>query len=78
MRTFENCGNPIFAPDGKGQVTVEYVDGVPKRVPTVLMSNAIDYRKVPDSSRDSVERHAKERLPGNALTAGWTKDTEFL
>ena len=26
MRAFENCGNPIFAPDGKGQITVEYND----------------------------------------------------
>ncbi len=77
MRTFENCGNPIFAPDGKGQVTVEYVDGVPKRVPTVLMSNAIDYRKVPDSSRDSVERHAKE-IAWECLNGWVDKDTEFL
>ncbi|HBH86676.1 MAG TPA: methionine adenosyltransferase, partial [Syntrophaceae bacterium] len=32
MRAFENCGDPIFAPDGKGQITVEYSDeGVPLR-----------------------------------------------
>ncbi len=24
MMRAENCGNPIFAPDGKGQVTVDY------------------------------------------------------
>ncbi|MGZ3580815.1 MAG: S-adenosylmethionine synthetase N-terminal domain-containing protein, partial [Syntrophales bacterium] len=52
MRAFENCGNPIFAPDGKGQITGDYNSkGVPQRVATVLMSNAIDYRQVPDSAR---------------------------
>ncbi len=46
MRAFENCGDPIFAPDGKGQVSVEYDDktGKPLRLVKVLMSNAIDYR----------------------------------
>jgi S-adenosylmethionine synthetase len=77
MRAFESCGNPIFAPDGKGQVTVEYVDGVPKRVSTVLMSNAIDYRKVPDSSRNGVEKHARE-IAWECLNGWLDKDTEFL
>ncbi|MFA6411623.1 MAG: S-adenosylmethionine synthetase N-terminal domain-containing protein, partial [Syntrophales bacterium] len=41
MRAFEYCGNPVFAPDGKGQVTVEYDENmVPVRVATILMSNA--------------------------------------
>lgn len=77
MRAFESCGNPIFAPDGKGQVTVEYEDGVPKRVPTVLMSNAIDYRKVPDSSRNSIEGTARE-IAWECLNGWVDKDTQFL
>ncbi|MGO9138684.1 MAG: methionine adenosyltransferase [Syntrophales bacterium] len=78
MRTFEDCGNPIFAPDGKGQITVEYDDrGVPQRVATVLMSNAIDYRAVPVKAKASIEPQAK-RLAMECLK-GWVDDkTEFL
>jgi S-adenosylmethionine synthetase len=61
MRAFENCGNPIFAPDGKGQVTVDYdADWRPKRVTTILMSNAIDYRQVPDKFRSAIEEQARQ------------------
>ncbi|MDO9527556.1 MAG: methionine adenosyltransferase domain-containing protein [Syntrophales bacterium] len=78
MRAFENCGNPVFAPDGKGQVTVNYGDdGVPKRVSKVLMSNAIDYRQVPDSFKDSIEAQAKE-IAFNSLGKWVDNDTEFL
>jgi len=78
MRAFENCGNPIFAPDGKGQITVEYdARGVPKRVATVLMSNAIDYREVADNAKASVEPQAK-RIAMECLK-GWVDErTEFL
>ncbi len=78
MRVFENCGNPIFAPDGKGQITVEYNDkGVPQRVATVLMSNAIDYREVADNARASVEPQAK-RLAMECLKDWVDEKTEFL
>jgi S-adenosylmethionine synthetase len=61
MRAFENCDNPVFAPDGKGQVTVDYDgDWRPRRVATVLMSNAIDYRNVSAKSRSSVEKQARQ------------------
>jgi S-adenosylmethionine synthetase len=61
MRAFENCGDSMFAPDGKGQVTVEYSDeGKPLRVATVLMSNAIDYRKVTDQMKSAVEPQARQ------------------
>ena len=78
MRAFENCENPIFAPDGKGQITVDYNDkGIPKRVATVLMSNAVDYRQVPDNARASVEPQAK-RIALECLK-GWVDErTEFL
>jgi S-adenosylmethionine synthetase len=61
MRAFEYCGNPVFAPDGKGQVTVEYDDKmVPVRVATILMSNAVDYRQVPDTFRSTIEHVARD------------------
>jgi S-adenosylmethionine synthetase len=61
MRAFENCGNSVFAPDGKGQITIEYSDqGVPLRVATVLMSNAIDYRKVSDGMKTAIEPQARQ------------------
>jgi S-adenosylmethionine synthetase len=61
MRAFEYCGNPVFAPDGKGQVTVEYDDKmVPVRVATILMSNAVDYRQVPDTFRNTIEHVARD------------------
>jgi S-adenosylmethionine synthetase len=78
MRAFENCGNPIFAPDGKGQITVDYNSkGVPQRVATVLMSNAIDYRQVPDSARAGVEAQAK-RVAMACLKDWVDEKTEFL
>jgi S-adenosylmethionine synthetase len=78
MRAFENCGNPIFAPDGKGQITVEYSDeDIPLRVATVLMSNAIDYRRVADNERASVEPQARH-IAMECLD-GWVDEkTEFL
>ncbi len=76
MRAFENCNDPIFAPDGKGQVTVEYDDdGVPKRVAKVLMSNAIDYRHVAES--EEIEASAK-KIAFECLADWVDGKTEFL
>lgn len=78
MRAFESCGNMIFAPDGKGQVTVDYNDqGVPLRVAKVLMSNAIDYRRVADDARSGVADQAK-RIAMASL-GKWVDDkTDFF
>jgi len=78
MRTFENTRNPIFAPDGKGQITVDYDEDMnPRRAAKVLMSNAIDYRHVGGHSRDEVEKVAKE-LAYSCLGKWVDDDTEFL
>lgn len=78
MRAFEDCGDPVFAPDGKGQVTINYVDGIPKRVSKVLMSNAIDYRHVPNDSREKgVEAQARE-IAFSSLGEWVDQETEFL
>ena len=76
MRAFETCKNPLFAPDGKGQVTVEYdAKGKPKRVAKVLMSNSIDYRHVTD--RNEIEDAARE-IAFECLGDWVDKKTEFL
>jgi len=77
MRAFEDCGNPIFAPDGKGQVSVKYTDGVPEKITTVLMSNAIDYRQVSEGMRDSIEQQAKA-LAFETLDGYVDEETRFL
>lgn len=78
MRKFEGSRNPIFAPDGKGQVTVDYDDdGKPVRVAKVLMSNPVDYRHIAGHGRDEIEEMAKEKA--FACLGKWVdKDTEFL
>ena len=78
MRAFEEANNPVFAPDGKGQVTVEYnSEGKPERVTTVLMSNAIDYRHVPEGFRNSIEPLAKQ-IAMNCLKEWVDEQTDFL
>jgi S-adenosylmethionine synthetase len=78
MRAFENCGDPIFAPDGKGQVSVDYdiKTGKPVRLAKVLMSNSIDYRFV-KGNRNKVREKAK-KIAFNCLKDCIDKKTEFL
>jgi S-adenosylmethionine synthetase len=81
MRAFENCGDPDFAPDGKGQVSVEYDEktGQPVRLAKVLMSNAIDYRRVKKSDKGKIKEKARAIAFGCDCTQGWIdKKTEFL
>ncbi|MBN1664344.1 MAG: methionine adenosyltransferase [Deltaproteobacteria bacterium] len=78
MRAFENCGDPVFAPDGKGQVSLEYdiKTGKPVRLAKVLMSNAIDYRFV-KGNRNNVKEKAK-KIAFGCLADCVDKKTEFL
>jgi len=81
MRAFENCGDPDFAPDGKGQVSVEYDEktGKPVRLAKVLMSNAIDYRQVKKSDKGRIREKARKIAFECDCTHGWIdKKTEFL
>ena len=78
MRAFEYCQDPIFAPDGKGQVSVDYdaKTGKPCRVAKVLMSNSIDYRFV-KGDRLKIRDRAK-KIAFEALKDCVDKKTEFL
>ena len=59
---------PYLRPDGKSQVTVEYSDGEPVRVHTVLLSNQhdddIDNQTI---TTDLIEKVAKAIIPRNLL-----------
>ena len=78
MRAFEYCQDPIFAPDGKGQVSVDYdvKTGKPCRVAKVLMSNSIDYRFV-KGDRLKIRDRAK-KIAFDVLKDCVDKKTEFL
>jgi S-adenosylmethionine synthetase len=66
---------PWLRPDGKSQVTVEYMDGKPHRVHTVVMaaqhSPDVDY----DTLREAIMEHViQEVIPGHLLD----QDTQYF
>jgi S-adenosylmethionine synthetase len=62
-------------PDGKAQVTVEYEDGVPKRVKTIVVSAQHEE----SISEELMKRIVKEKvLPGCFLGFMYDNDTEIL
>jgi S-adenosylmethionine synthetase len=71
----KNAVLPYLRPDGKSQVTVEYDNGRPVRVDTVVVaaqhSEQVDPQVV---ERDVVEKVVKKAVPSNLLD----KDTKFL
>jgi S-adenosylmethionine synthetase len=79
MRAFENCKDPLFAPDGKGQVSVDYDDktGKPIRLVKVLMSNSIDYRFAKGKNACAIEKLAK-KIAFDSLKGWVDKKTEFF
>ena len=66
---------PYLRPDGKAQVTVEYVDGRPTRVDTVVVST----QHAPEVSHDVIERDVIENVIRDVIPAQWLDDkTRFL
>ena len=65
---------PYLRPDGKSQVTIEYSNGTPKRVHTVLLSNQhseeVDNETI---TKDLINEVAKSIIPENLLI-----DTKFF
>ncbi|HML49105.1 MAG TPA: methionine adenosyltransferase [Clostridia bacterium] len=56
---------PFLRPDGKAQVTVEYIDGKPARVDTVVISSQHD----PDISHAEIEKTLVEQVARAAIPA---------
>ncbi len=62
-------------PDGKTQVTVEYEDGKPKRVHTVVVSTQHD----PDVSADQIKKDVKKNVVDVVLRAnGMAADSDYI
>lgn len=62
-------------PDGKSQVTVEYHDGVPVRVDTIVVSS----QHSPDVSHDVIEKDIIEKIINKIIPSKYLdKDTKIL
>ncbi len=64
---------PYLRPDGKTQVTVEYVDGVPKRVDTVVVSSQHSAEIPMQTLRDDIRREVIEKIIPPSLLDAETK-----
>ncbi|MCL2068353.1 MAG: methionine adenosyltransferase [Oscillospiraceae bacterium] len=64
---------PYLRPDGKTQVTVEYEDGKPVRIDTVVVSNQHAPEVLPEQIRDDIIKHVIEPTVPPALLA----DTKY-
>ncbi|MFA5134198.1 MAG: methionine adenosyltransferase [Patescibacteria group bacterium] len=63
---------PYLRPDGKSQVTVEYIDGKPKRVTTVVIAA----HHAEDVSTEDLRRDIREHVIEPVLGTFMTDDTE--
>ena len=71
----ENNTIDYLRPDGKSQVTVEYVDGVAKRIDTVLVSTQHDdHISLDIIKEDVIEKVIKEVIPSELVD----DDTKYL
>ncbi len=65
---------PFLRPDGKSQVSVEYVDGRPVRVDTVVVSS----QHAPDVTHKTLREGIIEEVISRTIPAGLLKKTRYL
>ena len=66
---------PYLRPDGKAQVTVEYEDGIPVRIDTIVLST----QHAPEIGHDQIEKDMIEKVIREAIPAELLDDnTRFL
>ena len=65
---------PYLRPDGKSQVSVEYVDDLPVRVDTVVVSTQHD----PEIEHEQIEADIIEHVIKPIIPEQFIKDTKFL
>ncbi len=71
----KNDKDSFLLPDGKTQVTVEYVDGKPKRIDTVIIAS----QHKADISREKLENYIKNEVMLNVLPSDLCdSNTKFL
>ncbi len=66
--------NSILMPDGKAQVTVEYVDNIPKRIDTIIVSS--QHRK--DVTQEELKKYIKENVIEEVIPKELMIDTKIL
>ncbi len=64
---------PYFGPDGKSQVTVEYENGKPQKITTVVISNQHDA----GISHDTIKKDVIEKVIKPVCKEWLTEDTKF-
>ena len=66
--------NSILMPDGKAQVTVEYVDNIPKRIDTIIVSS--QHKK--DVTQEELKKYIKENVIEEVIPKELMIDTKIL
>ena len=70
----KNDENSILMPDGKAQVTVEYIDNVPKRIDTIIVSS--QHKK--GVTQEEIEKYIKEKVIDEVIPKELMIDTKIL
>ena len=70
----KNDKNSILMPDGKAQVTVEYVDNIPKRIDTIIVSS--QHKK--DVTQEQLKKYIKENVIDKVIPKELMIDTKIL